>query len=84
MSATEQVQVNSNSASSAEVVQVNEVTVKMFSEKHKMDYLSASAFLKGLTELGVVKLVRQQKSENGKGKPSNVYAVPTSITLNDL
>ena len=65
----------------SDVVKTNEMTVKIFSEKYKMDVVRSSQFLQGLCDLGIAKIVRQQRSENGKGKPSNVFAIPETATL---
>ena len=57
-------------------------TVAQFAEKQGIDYVLASGLIRYLEAKGIAKKGGQQPPKGGKGKPSTLYVVPTTVTLN--
>lgn len=57
------------------------VTVKEFAAKQGIEVLMAGAVLNFLKARGEATIVETRKPEGGKGKPSNVYEIPESVTI---
>lgn len=58
------------------------LTAKELSDRLGVDYVVVSSVLRFLVQKGYAAEVGSQKSPSGKGKPSIVYEVPESVTLN--
>ena len=58
------------------------MTKRQFAEKHNIDYTVASNFIKFLQEKGLVKLHGEMPAARGKGKPSEVFDIPSQVTIN--
>ena len=56
-----------------------EVSIKELAEANGLDYLESQGFIKTLVKLGVAKQVASRKVEGQKGKPTNIYMIPTCI-----
>lgn len=61
-----------------------QVTVKQFGEKLGVEYPLAMALIKIMELAGVASLVGKQRPKNliGRGKPSGIYEIPESFTIN--
>jgi hypothetical protein len=57
------------------------VSVKELAESLKCDYLEAQGFIKFGEAAGFIKLCGVRKVEGKKGKPTNLYAVPSAVQL---
>lgn len=56
-------------------------SAKEFAEKEKVDYAVAQGFIKMLVNRGVAVQVASRKVEGQKGKPTNIYELPTDLRL---
>ena len=56
-------------------------SIKEFGEKHGLDYLEAQGFIKAMVKLGHAKQLESRKIVGQKGKPTNIYELPASITM---
>jgi len=56
-----------------------EVSIKELAESNGLDYLEAQGFIKTLVKLKVAEQVKPRKVEGKKGKPTNIYVIPTCI-----
>lgn len=56
-------------------------TTQEFADQVGVDYLTASGILRFLKETGVAKEVEKRPAKGGRGKPSSVYEVPLTVTL---
>lgn len=59
-----------------------EASIKEFGEANGLDYLEAQGFIKTLVKLGVAKQTSSRKVAGQKGKPTNVYTLPSAIQVN--
>jgi hypothetical protein len=59
-----------------------EVSIKELAEGNGLDYLEAQGFIKTLVKLGVAKQVSSRKVVGQKGKPTNIYCVPSAMQIN--
>ena len=57
------------------------VSKKELAKKYKMDYISAQGLVSFLVATGKAKLVAKRKSLSGKGKPTEIFEIPTVVTL---
>lgn len=55
------------------------LTIQQYADKIGTTYLIASSIIKYLEKKGKIKKV--DKISNGKGKPTNVYDIPDSVTI---
>ena len=58
-----------------------EVSIKELADANGLDYLEAQGFIKALVKLGVAKQVKSRKVEGARGKPTNIYLIPTYIEV---
>lgn len=56
-------------------------SAKEFAEKAGVDYAVAQGFIKYLVSAGIAKEVEKRKTVGAKGKPTNVYELPTELRL---
>jgi response regulator of citrate/malate metabolism len=56
-------------------------SAKEFAEKAGVDYAVAQGFIKYLVSQGFAKEVEKRKVVGAKGKPTNVYELPTELRL---
>lgn len=57
-------------------------SVAEFAAKHGVDYATANGLVKFLEAKGLATLGEKRKAAgSGKGKPTNIYTLPTSVTL---
>jgi hypothetical protein len=56
-------------------------SVKELAESAGVDYAVAGGLVKFLESRGIAKLVEQRKREDGRGKPTNIYEVPETVTV---
>ncbi len=56
-------------------------SAKEFAERHKVDYVVAQNTLKFLVAKGIARELDPLKIAGKKGKPTNIYEVPTSVEL---
>jgi len=56
-------------------------SAKEFAEKAKVEYAVAQGFIKYLVSQGVAREVEKRKVAGAKGKPTNVYELPTELRL---
>lgn len=56
-------------------------SVKEFAEKHKVDYATARGFIEFLVASGIAEQLDSRKIPGKKGKPTNIYELPTLFTL---
>lgn len=57
-------------------------TATELAAKLGVEYATAAALLKLMVAQGAAKEVEKRKTATGKGKPSTVYSVPESFTIN--
>ena len=57
------------------------ITAKELSEKHGVDAVVANSVLRFLAQKGIAKISETRPSASGKGKPTNVYEMADSVTL---
>lgn len=57
-------------------------TASELAKKMNVEYASASGILKLMVATGAAKEVEKRKQPSGKGKPSSVYSVPKTFTIN--
>ena len=57
------------------------VSIKELADQLGVDYLEAQGFIKVGVSLGYIKTLPPRKVEGKKGKPTNLYAVPTCLQL---
>jgi hypothetical protein len=57
------------------------VSIKELANANGLDYLEAQGFIKTLVKLGHAKLSRARKVEGKKGKPTNLYLIPTCLQV---
>lgn len=57
------------------------ITVKALASKLDVDYATAGALVKLMEAQGVAKKVGQQPAASGKGKPSTIYEIPPTWTI---
>ncbi len=58
-----------------------EVSIKELADANGLDYLEAQGFIKTLVKLGHAKQTRSRKVEGQKGKPTNIYLIPTCLQV---
>ncbi len=58
------------------------VTARVLSDDLGVPYAEAAGFLKVLQQLGAIATPTKMTGQSGKGKPSLVYELPASITVN--
>lgn len=58
------------------------LTVNEFANRIGVEYVIASSVLKYLVITGDVQTVGSRKTATGKGKPSILYEVPDTVSLN--
>ena len=58
-----------------------QMTVKQEAAMLDVDYLMASNLIRFLEKRGDVKVVGKRPSLSGKGKPSKLYELPESVTI---
>lgn len=58
---------------------VYELSIKELAEANGLDYLDAQGFIKTLVKLGKVNVGTPRKVEGQKGKPTNIYLIPTEL-----
>jgi hypothetical protein len=58
-----------------------EMSIKELAEANGLDYLEAQGFIKSLVKLGKAKMIAPRKVEGQKGKPTNIYLIPTELTF---
>ena len=58
-----------------------EMSIKEMAEANGLDYLEAQGFIKTLVKLGKAKMSTPRKVEGQKGKPTNIYLIPTELTF---
>jgi len=58
-----------------------EVSIKEFAEANGLDYLEAQGFIKSLVKLGVAQQISSRKVEGKKGKPTNIYFLPSFLEV---
>ena len=63
-------------------VKLSDITVKDFAEKHNIEPGMANAVLQFFKIKGSVEIIGSKQSESGKGKPSNIFRVPSKIEIN--
>jgi len=59
-----------------------QVTIKELSERLGIEYQAAQGLVKFLVLMGEAKIIKVRPNPNGKGKGSNVYELPESVTIN--
>lgn len=57
-------------------------SVKELAEKHGVEYADARGMVKWLEKVGHAKIVEKRPAASGKGKPTDIYELPDSVTLN--
>jgi hypothetical protein len=57
-------------------------TTQEFADRIGVEYLTAAGALRFLKELGIAHEAGKRKTATGRGKPSTVYSVPLTVTLN--
>lgn len=57
------------------------ITVNALAKKLDVDYATAGALVKLMEAQGVCKKVGQQPAASGKGKPSTIYEIPATYTI---
>lgn len=60
---------------------VFELSIKELAEANGLDYLEAQGFIKTLVKLGKAKMGAPRKVEGAKGKPTNIYLIPTELNF---
>lgn len=60
---------------------VFELSIKELAEANDLDYLEAQGFIKTLVKLKVAKMGTPRKIEGAKGKPTNIYLIPTELNF---
>lgn len=58
-----------------------ELSIKELAEANGLDYLEAQGFIKTLVKLKKVKMMEPRKIEGQKGKPTNIYLIPTELNF---
>jgi hypothetical protein len=58
-----------------------EMSIKELAEANGLDYLEAQGFIKSLVKLGKAKMMEPRKVPGAKGKPTNIYLIPTELTF---
>jgi hypothetical protein len=58
-----------------------QTSAKEFAEKEGVDYAVAQGFIKLLVKRGVAVQLASRKIEGQKGKPTNIYELPTNVSL---
>jgi hypothetical protein len=58
-----------------------ELSIKELAEANGLDYLEAQGFIKTLVKLGKAKMMEPRKVPGAKGKPTNIYLIPTELTF---
>ena len=56
-------------------------SVKELAAQLKVDYAVAQGVIKFLESQGQATVVEKRKSASGKGKPSNIYEIPETVTI---
>ena len=60
---------------------VFELSIKELAEANDLDYLEAQGFIKTLVKLGKAQMGKPRKIEGAKGKPTNIYLIPTELNF---
>lgn len=58
------------------------VSKRQLADKYKLDYIAAQGLVQFLVATGKAKVVAKQKSASGKGKPTEIFEIPETVTLN--
>lgn len=58
-----------------------ELSIKELAEANNLDYLEAQGFIKTLVKLKLAKMGAARKVEGQKGKPTNIYLIPTEFSF---